>query len=98
MAVTVWAKAATVPYESSSLIGSMARHNHEQFADLTFDDLRRMVADDALSPYEKIGFPDEYREGAEAAIFRDITAKLRLTTRTTWLCSMMALGAVSCRG
>jgi cyclopropane fatty-acyl-phospholipid synthase-like methyltransferase len=40
-----------------------------------------MARDDTLSPYEKIGFPDEYREGAEEAIFRDIAAKLRLERR-----------------
>jgi cyclopropane fatty-acyl-phospholipid synthase-like methyltransferase len=40
-----------------------------------------MALDDTLSPYEKIGFPDEYREGAEGAIFRDIAAKLRLGER-----------------
>jgi hypothetical protein len=56
----------------------MGGHDHERFADLTFDDFRRMAADDALSPYEKIGFPDEYRAGAEAVIFKDITAKLGL--------------------
>jgi hypothetical protein len=56
----------------------MAGHDHERFADLTFDDFRRMAADDTLSPYEKIGFPDEYRAGAEAAIFGDIVAKLGL--------------------
>jgi len=43
---------------------------------LTFDDFRRLATDATLSPYEKIGFPDEYREGYEAAIFADIVAKL----------------------
>ncbi|MGH7934173.1 MAG: class I SAM-dependent methyltransferase [Candidatus Binataceae bacterium] len=36
-----------------------------------------MLAQDAsLSPYEKIGFPDEYREGFEGAIFEDICKKI----------------------
>lgn len=48
----------------------------ERFADLTFEDFRRMATNDSLSKYEKIGFPDSYREGAEAAIFEDILAKL----------------------
>ena len=56
----------------------MGGHDHERFADLTFDDFRRMAADDALSPYEKIGFPDEYRAGVERVIFADIAAKLGL--------------------
>lgn len=47
-----------------------------RFADLTFDDFRRLASDDGLSPYERIGFPDEYREGLEPAIFGDIVAKL----------------------
>jgi hypothetical protein len=37
-----------------------------------------MAEDDTLSPYEKIGFPDEYRAGVETAIFTDIAAKLSL--------------------
>ena len=50
--------------------------DYKRFADLTFDDFRRMAADDALSQYERIGFPDSYRAGKEEAIFEDITAKL----------------------
>jgi trans-aconitate methyltransferase len=48
---------------------------------LTFDDFRRMATDDALSPYEKIGFPDSYRAGTEAAICADILAKLPALAR-----------------
>jgi 2-polyprenyl-3-methyl-5-hydroxy-6-metoxy-1,4-benzoquinol methylase len=46
------------------------------FADLTFDDFRRLAQDPALSRYEKIGFPDEYRMGCEEAIFEDICDKM----------------------
>ncbi|MDQ3936313.1 MAG: class I SAM-dependent methyltransferase [Actinomycetota bacterium] len=42
----------------------------------TFDDFRALATDDSLSQYEKIGFPDSYREGAEEAIVEDIAAKL----------------------
>ena len=54
----------------------MKTDDYKRFADLTFDDFRRMAGDDALSPYERIGFPDSYREGREEAIFEDITSKL----------------------
>jgi hypothetical protein len=54
----------------------MKTDDYKRFADLTFDDFRRMAGDDALSPYERIGFPDSYREGKEEAIFEDIVAKL----------------------
>lgn len=54
----------------------MKTDDYKRFADLTFDDFRRMAGDDALSPYERIGFPDSYREGKEEAIFEDITSKL----------------------
>jgi hypothetical protein len=47
-----------------------------RFAELTFDDFRRLATDQSLSPYEKIGFPDKYREGYEPAIFADLRAKL----------------------
>ena len=54
----------------------MKTDDYRRFADLTFDDFRRMAGDDALSQYERIGFPDSYRAGKEGAIFEDITAKL----------------------
>jgi len=47
-----------------------------RFKDLTFEDFRRLARDASLSPYEKIGFPNSYREGKEEDIFRDIVAKL----------------------
>ena len=47
-----------------------------RFAHLTYDDFRALAVDDSLSPYEKIGFPDAYRDGAEPAIVADIVAKL----------------------
>lgn len=50
--------------------------NYQRFADLGYEDFRRMAADPALSRYEKIGFPDSYREGREADIFADIRRKL----------------------
>src|SRR5438067_12903819 len=56
----------------------MVRHDHERFAELTFDDFRRMATDDSLSPYEKVGFPDEYRPGLEGVTFDDIVGKLAL--------------------
>jgi SAM-dependent methyltransferase len=48
----------------------------KRFESLTYDDFRRMAEDDSLSRHEKIGFPDSYREGREAAIFEDIVEKL----------------------
>jgi 2-polyprenyl-3-methyl-5-hydroxy-6-metoxy-1,4-benzoquinol methylase len=49
---------------------------YRKFQNLGFEDFRRMASDSSLSSHEKIGFPDEYREGKEAAIFQDILAKL----------------------
>jgi SAM-dependent methyltransferase len=46
------------------------------FDDLRFADFQRMARDPHLSAHEKIGFPDAYREGFEAAIYADIRAKL----------------------
>jgi cyclopropane fatty-acyl-phospholipid synthase-like methyltransferase len=54
----------------------MKSEDYKRFASLTFDDFRRMAQDDSLSIYEKIGFPDSYREGKEELIFKDIQAKL----------------------
>lgn len=48
-----------------------------QFENLTYDDFRKMASDGSLSKYEKIGFPDSYREGKEGLIFSDICRKLK---------------------
>lgn len=54
----------------------MDSSQYKRFEKLSFDDFRRMALDDSLSRYEKIGFPNSYREGKEAAIFEDLRAKL----------------------
>jgi hypothetical protein len=51
-------------------------NDYKRFEDLTFEDFRRMAVDGSLSRYEKIGFPNSYREGREPGIWRDIVAKL----------------------
>lgn len=50
--------------------------NPERFAKLGFEAFRRLAADQTLSAYEKIGFPDSYRAGKEPLIFADILRKL----------------------
>jgi 2-polyprenyl-3-methyl-5-hydroxy-6-metoxy-1,4-benzoquinol methylase len=47
-----------------------------RFDSLTFDGFRELATADGLSRFERIGFPDSYRDGYEAAIFRDVRAKL----------------------
>jgi hypothetical protein len=44
--------------------------------DLDYDGFRRLATDPSLSRYQKIGFPDAYRQGSEALIFEDILAKV----------------------
>jgi hypothetical protein len=44
--------------------------------ELDYEGFRRLAADPRLSPQEKIGFPDAYREGFEAKILADILGKL----------------------
>lgn len=57
--------------------GSLPAANpYSRFEHLTYSDFRALAADPGLSRYEKIGFPDSYRAGKEAAIYRDILAKL----------------------
>ncbi len=53
-------------------------NEYKRFSNLLFDDFRRMAKDASLSRYEKIGFPNSYREGKEHLIFEDIIAKLSL--------------------
>lgn len=54
----------------------MAATSHDRFRDLTFDGFRDLATAAGLSRFERIGFPDNYRDGYEAAIFRDICSKL----------------------
>jgi len=60
----------------------MKADDYKRFANLSFDDFRRMAKDSMLSRYEKIGFPDAYREGKEELIFQDIITKLPLLNST----------------
>ena len=46
-----------------------------RFSDLNFEDFKNLAKNEELSIYEKIGFPDDYREGREHAIFKDIVSK-----------------------
>lgn len=50
----------------------------QRFAGLTYDDFRTLATNPRLSQFEKIGFPDAFREGHEPAIFSDIRKKLAI--------------------
>jgi hypothetical protein len=54
----------------------MAEGDHARFTGLTFEEFRRMAADDTLTANERIGFPDEYRAEHDEAILADIEGKL----------------------
>jgi hypothetical protein len=47
-----------------------------RFKDLTYDSFRELATAEGLSAFQRIGFPDAYRDGHEGAIFRDLRAKL----------------------
>lgn len=47
-----------------------------RFHDLNYEKFRQLATDPRLSKYEKIGFPNSYREGYEERIFADILGKL----------------------
>jgi hypothetical protein len=47
-----------------------------KFDNLSFDDFKRLSQDESLSPREKVGFPDAYREGKEGLILADMRSKL----------------------
>lgn len=54
----------------------MSASESNPFANIGFEDFRRLAQDRHLSKYERIGFPDNYRAGHEAAIYTDIRSKL----------------------
>jgi hypothetical protein len=47
-----------------------------RFDNLDYEGFRQLAVENDLSRFERIGFPDSYRDGHEAAIFKDIRAKL----------------------
>ncbi|WP_159006600.1 class I SAM-dependent methyltransferase [Bradyrhizobium sp. S69] len=47
-----------------------------EWSKLTYQRFAQLASDDRLSKYEKIGFPNSYREGFEQHIFHDICQKL----------------------
>jgi hypothetical protein len=60
----------------------METDKYQRFSHLGYEDFRRMAKDASLSPHEKIGFPDHYREGKTGPIFADILQKLPLLNDT----------------
>jgi 2-polyprenyl-3-methyl-5-hydroxy-6-metoxy-1,4-benzoquinol methylase len=48
----------------------------QRFQNLSFEKFRAAALNPELSRYEKIGFPDAYREGKEQKIFADFQAKI----------------------
>lgn len=54
----------------------MTKTHDPRFDSLTFAGFRELATAEGLSRHERVGFPDSYREGYEAAIFRDVCAKL----------------------
>lgn len=51
------------------------------FDNLTFEKFRELAMNDGLSYHEKVGFPNEYREGKEDDIFADMIVKVRSLDR-----------------
>lgn len=55
---------------------SQAGIDYGRFDPETFAGFRELATADGLSRFERIGFPDSYRDGYEAAILRDVRTKL----------------------
>ncbi|MBM7866620.1 SAM-dependent methyltransferase [Heliobacterium gestii] len=54
----------------------MGSEDLTRFRNLTFEGFRELACDPSLTRYERIGFPNSYREGKEEDIFIDILGKL----------------------
>jgi hypothetical protein len=68
------------PDPTRPLLGESTRveaaHPHSRFENLTYADFRKLATDPSLSPHEKIGFPNEYRQDKERLILDDIVRKV----------------------
>lgn len=59
-----------------------------KYTNIGYEELRKLATEKDLSMFERIGFPDSYREGREADIFIDILTKLGAddgSKNKTWL-------------
>lgn len=56
---------------------SMSEIDFDRFRNISFEGFKQLAQDDSLTQYERIGFPNSYREGYEDNIFKDITSKLQ---------------------
>lgn len=61
----------------------MPDNKYQRFANLSFEDFRRMAQDESLSANERIGFPDEYRQGKAPLIAQDVLSKLTVLNGTS---------------
>jgi hypothetical protein len=55
----------------------MRQRTDTRFSALNYAAFRQLATLEGLSKYERIGFPDSFREGYEEAIFQDIRGKLK---------------------
>lgn len=55
---------------------SKLKKDLERFKNLSFEEFKKLAKEDDLTSYQRIGFPNSYREGKEEEIFEDILAKL----------------------
>jgi 2-polyprenyl-3-methyl-5-hydroxy-6-metoxy-1,4-benzoquinol methylase len=46
-----------------------------RMASLRYEDFKTLASEEGLSPHERIGFPDAYRDGQEEAILADLRSK-----------------------
>lgn len=49
----------------------------QRYVGLDYDEFKALARDPALSPHERIGFPDSYRAGKATVILRDLKGKLQ---------------------
>lgn len=66
-----------------------------RFRDVTYETFRSLAADGSLSPQEKIGFPDAYRDGLDDVILADIRAKVPALDRAGALVVDIGIGCGS---
>lgn len=55
----------------------------DKHSNLTFDEFSKLAKDSDKSKFEKIGFPDKFRDGKETDIFFDINSKVKVSENET---------------
>tara|TARA_B100000886_G_C20377204_1_gene472289 strand:- start:13 stop:774 length:762 start_codon:yes stop_codon:yes gene_type:complete len=55
--------------------------NYKMFSNLSFEKFKELAKNKNISKFNRVGFPDKYREGQEELILKDLISKVNILSR-----------------